>query len=82
MNSRELDGRIRSDQSRAKRLAESKLASAQIAQELYLSAFSRLPNQAEQLYTTNLIDSAKNRRGVIEDLMWALINAPEFVIQN
>jgi len=47
MNSRELDGRVRNDSSRAARLAGSELKSEQIADDLYLSTFSRIPSGEE-----------------------------------
>ena len=83
MNSREIDGRVRSDSSRAARLAGSELAPAEIVDDLYLAIFSRRPTAQESLYAEKLIASAgEDRRGSIEDLMWAMMNSPEFIIQN
>ena len=82
MNSRELDGRIRSDSSRAARLASSDAKEEQVVEELYLSTFSRLPSQQERDYAVGLLNDSENRRVVIEDLMWAMINAPEFSVRN
>ncbi|PAY17053.1 S-layer protein [Rhodopirellula sp. SM50] len=83
MNSREIDGRIRSDSGRAARLAGSELSAAEIATELYLAIFSRRPTAEEQRYCESLITAAgEQRRGAVEDLMWAMMNAPEFIIQN
>jgi hypothetical protein len=82
MNSQEIDGRIRSDAARAARLAASDRTAGEIVDELYLAIFSRLPGEGEQQYARKLIDGAENRRVVIEDIMWALMNSPEFTIQN
>jgi hypothetical protein len=82
MNSKDIDGRIRSDDGRAARLANSEQPAPELVDELYLAVFSRFPNEAERKYATDLVDSAENRRLVMEDLMWALMNAPEFTIQN
>lgn len=83
MNSRQIDGRIRSDSGRAARLAASDLSTRDIVFELYLTVFNRRPMPDELRYAEQLIVSAAdNRRGVIEDLMWAMLNAPEFIIQN
>ena len=83
MNSREIDGRIRNDSGRAARLAGSELSASEIATELYLAIFSRRPTAEEQRYCESLITAAgEQRRGAIEDLMWAMMNAPEFIIQN
>lgn len=82
MNSREIDQRIRSDDGRAARLAAGDQTAAEVAEELYLAIFSRYPDPDEAAYAAELIDSAEDRRGVTEDLTWALLNAPEFAIQN
>ena len=83
MNSPEIDRRIRSDNGRAARLAKSDLSATEITNELYLAIYSRKPTEAERNYATNYIEVAgEKRRGAIEDLMWAMLNTPEFNIQN
>ena len=82
MNSRVLDGRIRDDGSRAARLAGSDMTSEQIADELYLGVFSRFPSEAERDYVLGLLKDVEKRRAVVEDLMWAMVNSPEFTIRN
>ena len=83
MNSPEIDRRIRSDEGRVARLAKSAMTATEIVNELYLSVFSRYPNSVELAYAVALLDSAGDkRRGTIEDLMWAMLNAPECHIQN
>lgn len=83
MNSPEIDRRIRNDAGRAARLAKSPMTAAEITDELYLAIFSRNPNEEERSFAVKLIDSAgEKRRTAIEDLMWAMLNAPEFNIQN
>jgi len=83
MNDRDIDRRIRSDSGRAARLAKSDLSAEQVIEEIYLAAYSRLPDAEESAYATTLINSAgSDRREAIEDLMWAMINSPEFTIQD
>ncbi len=83
MNDREIDSRIRSDNGRAARLAASDLSAEAITEELYLATFSRYPTIEEAAFASTLINSAgEERRGAIEDLMWAMINSPEFTIQD
>lgn len=83
MNDRDIDSRIRSDKSRAATLAASDLSAESVVEELYLAAYSRYPTPEESTDASTLISAAgANRRGVIEDLMWAMINSPEFRIQN
>jgi len=82
MNSPDIDGRIRSDKGRAARLAASEMTAEQIVEEVYLSIYSRQPQKTEAEYASELMTSSENRRTVIEDLMWAMMNSPEFTIQN
>ncbi len=82
MNSPQLEGRIRSDGCRATRLASSEMSPREIVDELYLAIYTRYPTDVERAYVVGLIESAENRRSVIEDLMWAMINTPEFSILN
>jgi hypothetical protein len=57
-----------------------------LAEELYLRAYTRLPIAAERKLVAELLDEAKDdpqaRRQVIEDLLWAIINSPEFVFKD
>ncbi|KAA5541951.1 DUF1549 domain-containing protein [Roseiconus nitratireducens] len=83
MNSVELDRRVRSDTGRAARLADSDLSNAAVVEELYLACFSRRPTPEERSYAEPLLGMTKGeRRPIIEDLLWAMINSPEFIIQN
>jgi hypothetical protein len=82
MNSPQLESQIRSDNGRAHQLADSSKTDSEIVDELYLTCFSRFPSAEEQDYATQLLAQGSNRRQVIEDLLWALINAPEFSLQN
>ncbi|MCA9193509.1 MAG: DUF1553 domain-containing protein [Planctomycetales bacterium] len=82
MNSNEIDGWIRSDIGRAARLASGSLSTTEVIEDLYLGAFSRLPSTQEQEYGTSLIEAANDRRQAIEDFMWAMVNSPEFYIQD
>lgn len=82
MNSRELDSRIRDKAGRATRLAKSETSTVEVVEELYLAAFSRFPTDTEKDYGINLIDQSETKQTGIEDLMWAMINAPEFSIQD
>jgi hypothetical protein len=82
MNSPDLDQRIRGDSGRAARLAASDKEASEIIDELYLAGYSRFPTDQERSYGSELITASENRRLAIEDLMWAIINSPEFSIQD
>ncbi len=83
MNSNTLARKVASDQSRAHELAQSDKTPSQIVEELYLSLYARRPATDELTDAVSLFREADtNRRRVIEDLMWALINTPEFVFKD
>ena len=83
MNAPDIDRQIKSDSGRAARLAKSDLTAEEIVTDLYLAIFSRYPNAEERRYATALLaDRQDQRRAAIEDLMWAMLNAPEFLLQN
>jgi hypothetical protein len=83
MNSPQLQGRMTSDEGRPARLAASDLTPDQIVEELYLLAYSRPPDSAEQQIGRSLFEPAGgDRRKATEDLLWALINTPEFIFKD
>jgi WD40 repeat protein len=83
MNSRALQDKLASGECRVKRLADSKAAPEEIITELYLSALSRLPT-SEELQIALLPYSAEKatRQSATEDVLWALLNSPEFVFNH
>jgi len=82
MNSPQLEAQIQASGGRAARLAASRQSPTEIVEELYLATFTRFPTLDERNYAVELIEASEDRRQVIEDLMWAMLNAPEFSIQN
>lgn len=81
MNSPQLHGRVTSDASRAAKLAASQLTPDAIVEEIYLLAYSRLPDDEERRIGRDLF-AAGNRRAAAEDLLWALLNTPEFMFKD
>jgi hypothetical protein len=83
MNAPQLHSRVTSDQGRAARLAASDLAPERIAEELYLLVYSRLPDEAERDIARGLFaEPGISRRQATEDLLWALLNTPEFMFKD
>lgn len=78
MNSDAIAAKVTSDQGRAAKLAKSEKSPAEIIDELYLAVYGRMPSSAERDIGLGLYKNGSNRRAVTEDLMWALINTPEF----
>jgi hypothetical protein len=53
-----------------------------IVRELYWSALSREPSEAEFKAANERLRPATNRRAVLEDLAWALVNSNEFLFRH
>jgi hypothetical protein len=83
MNSEKLYRDLKDDQGTAARLAETEKTPAEIASHLYRLTFGRLPEAEEVELVRELLEAPDaKRRQVIEDLLWAMVNSAEFVLQN
>lgn len=81
MNSPKLHAKVTSDDGRAAALAASKLAPEQIVEELYLLVYCRMPTGDERRSALRRFEG-NMRRQATEDLLWALVNTPEFVFKD
>ena len=83
MNSENLYSKVTTDNGVAAQLAKTELAPVAVVENLYLSIYSRRPTEAESKLAVGLFATeGAVRRQVIEDLMWALLNTPEFVFKD
>lgn len=83
MNAPKLHEAITSDSGRAAQLAGSDMAPQEVVETLYLLIYSRLPREQELAAAVELFhEEGADRRQLVEDLMWAMINTPEFVYVN
>ncbi|QDS86550.1 hypothetical protein EC9_07160 [Rosistilla ulvae] len=86
MNSKTMQAKITSDSGRAAELAKSDLTPEQVVRQLYLSTYSRLPDEVETKFGVSLFAGGETdpaaRRDAIQDLMWALLNTPEFMFKD
>ena len=56
---------------------------AEVVEELYLLVYCRRPTTEEAALCLRRLDRAgANRRPAVEDLLWALLNTPEFVFND
>ena len=53
-----------------------------IVEELYWTALTRPPSEAELAKTLAHIEKATDRRAGVEDVLWGLVNAKEFVLRR
>ncbi|MBX9677285.1 MAG: DUF1549 and DUF1553 domain-containing protein [Gemmataceae bacterium] len=81
MNSPNLASKVTGDAGRPAKLAASKKTPAEIVEELYLWVYARQPNAEERSQAIRRFEAA-NRRQAAEDLLWALLNTPEFVFKD
>jgi hypothetical protein len=83
MNAPQLHARVTSDAGRAAILAASDRSPDQIVEELYLLVYSRLPDETERNIGRQIFaERDTTRRGATEDLLWALLNTPEFMFKD
>ncbi len=83
MNSPNLYRKVTSDDGRCAALAKSATSPAELVNELYLLAYSRNPTDTERAAAVKRFEKkGASRRSATEDLMWALINTPEFVFND
>jgi hypothetical protein len=83
MNAPELHKKITSDTGRAAQLVKGTKQPRDIVEELYLLAYSRFPTDPERVVGESLFTGTKvDRRGAVEDLLWALLNSAEFVFKD
>ena len=83
MNSNKLQEMLTSAKGRATRHAKSTLNAQQIAEELYLACYSRLPDAEESAIAVKALDvGVQHRQAAIEDVLWSLLNSAEFVFNH
>lgn len=83
MNSPGVHSKLTADDGRVAALAKGDKAPRALVEELYLLAYSRLPTDDERSIAEELFRDPKlDRRGAVEDLLWALLNSPEFVFKD
>ncbi len=83
MNSPAVHRKVTADTGRAATLAASKKTPAEIVEELYAVAYGRRPTATERRVCLKLFaEPGVTRRQATEDVLWALLNTPEFVFKN
>jgi hypothetical protein len=83
MNAPNVARKITADDGRAVKLAASKRPAAEIVDELYLLVYGRPPTAEERAACVARFERpGAKRREATEDLLWALLNTPEFVFRD
>jgi hypothetical protein len=84
INSAEIHNKLSHHQGHVHRLAGSASSPELIADELYLAAYSRFPDEQEQQAAVSHLTTASgnDRLRAAEDLLWALLNTTEFLFNH
>lgn len=83
MNSKNIQSKLSNPDGRAHQLAASDRKPEEIITELYLLTLSRPPSADELTIATGVFnDSKATRQSATEDVFWALLNSPEFVLNH
>jgi hypothetical protein len=62
--------------------AFAKLTDVELTERLWLAAFARLPSAKEKQKVLDHLKKAENRADAVRDLVWAVINTREFLLQH
>jgi hypothetical protein len=81
-NSEEIENKIGAGEGRVAKLMKDKKPFAEAIEELYLSALSRRPTDAEKNKTLQYVESQTNKQQGLEDVLWALLNSKEFMFNH
>ncbi len=83
MNSQKLYDKVTSDKGLAATLASADRNDADVIEELYLAVYARFPTQEERTAAGSFLAEQKDsRRKAVQDLLWAMLNTPEFVFKH
>lgn len=64
------------------KLASSQMTPSQMAEEVWLAAYSRTPTGDEKTYVENYLNAAADKKTALEDVMWSVLNSKEFVFNH
>ncbi|MEX0711741.1 MAG: DUF1553 domain-containing protein, partial [Pirellulales bacterium] len=79
---RVVDSKVRSAQGRIARLFSAGADDSALVEECFLASLSRFPTAEELAALTGQLSSSADRRATAEDILWALVNHPEFLFQH
>jgi hypothetical protein len=82
MNGDLLNRKLADQNGRVAKLLAAKKPTPEIIEELYLVTFSRPPSAEELKEAESLVGAAPSPKDGVQDLLWALLNAHEFVFDH
>lgn len=82
LNSTEIQAKLSHEAGRIKQLTASIGDDGQLIDELYLTLFSRRPNEEERKTAIEYFAKSNYRRQAAEDLAWSMLNSLEFIFNH
>lgn len=83
MNSQSLYTKVTSDAGLGARLVADKKSPEEIVEELYLATYSRFPTDQEKTAAVSYLNKSPDKlRQASQDLLWAMLNTPEFIFKH
>jgi hypothetical protein len=67
---------------RLQRLLAENRTDAEVVEELFLATLSRYPDARERRAALGRVGAAADRRAGLTDVVWALINTREFILNH
>jgi hypothetical protein len=75
-------GKFNAANGRVRKLAQSKLTDAELVDEMFYATLTRLPKPDERDGALEHLKAARTRTEAVTDLMWALVNTREFILNH
>jgi hypothetical protein len=82
LNSPQIHAKISHAGGTVARLVKQKKENAALAEELYLTFYSRYPTAKEKATAVDYLKESDNRREAAEDLAWSMLNSLEFIFNH
>jgi hypothetical protein len=77
-----LKQKIEANAGRAVKVAKAKMSDERTVEELFLATLSRMPTEGEREKSLKHLQAEKDRVNAVQDLVWALINTREFILNH
>ncbi len=82
MSDPNLAAKLRSNGNRPSTIAKAKLSDEAAVEELFLATLTRLPSAKEKAAALEFLKDGKTRAEALQDMVWALINTREFILNH
>lgn len=74
--------KMRAPNGRVQSLVKKKLADESVIEEMFLATLSRFPTEKEKTEAAKFLTENTNKTEALADVMWALINTREFILNH